>query len=58
MPIGGNQFGGQAADVTELLALPGLWRGVESQPALEHDAALVAEMIDGRKHTSRPPMFD
>jgi len=45
MPIDGDQLGGEAADVTKLLALPGMRRSLEPQPALELDAALVAEVI-------------
>jgi hypothetical protein len=44
MPIDGDQLGGEAADVTKLLALSGLRRSLEPQPAFELDAALVAEM--------------
>ena len=42
--IARHEFGGQAADVAELLALPGLRNGVEPEPAVGHDAALVAEV--------------
>jgi hypothetical protein len=45
MPIDGDELGRQAADVTELLALSGLRRSLEPQPAFELDAALVAEVI-------------
>jgi hypothetical protein len=44
MPIDGDELGRQAADVTELLALSGLRRSLEPQPAFELDAALVAEV--------------
>jgi len=45
MPIDGDQLGGEAADVTKLLALSGLRRGLEPQPAIELDATLVAEVM-------------
>ncbi len=45
MPIDGDELGGEAADVTKLLALSGLRRSLEPQPAFELDAALVAEVI-------------
>lgn len=44
VPIDGDQFGRETADVSELLALPGLRRGLEPQPAFKLDAALVAEV--------------
>ena len=44
MPIDGDQLGGEAADVTKLLALSGLRRSLEPQPAFELDAALVAKV--------------
>ena len=45
MPIDGDQLGGEAADVTKLLALSGLRRSLEPQPAFELDAAMVAEVM-------------
>jgi hypothetical protein len=45
MPIDGDQLGGEAADVTKLLALPGLRRSLEPQPAFELDAAMVAKVM-------------
>ncbi|HUQ87247.1 MAG TPA: hypothetical protein VM096_06790 [Vicinamibacterales bacterium] len=44
MPIHGYQLRGKAADVTKLLALFGLRRSVEPQPAFELHAAMVAEV--------------
>lgn len=41
MPIDGDELRGQAADITELLALHGLRRGLESEPA----HALGTEMV-------------
>ena len=44
MPFNRNQFSGQAADVAELLALSGMRNRLEPQSAIEHDAAVVAEV--------------
>ena len=44
MPIDGDQFGGEAADVIKLFALSGLRRSLEPQPAFELDATLVAKV--------------
>ena len=45
MPIGRDEFGRETSDVTELLALSGLRRSLEPQPALELDPALVAAVM-------------
>jgi hypothetical protein len=44
VPIDRHELRREAADVAELLALHGLRRSLEPQPAFELDAALVAEM--------------
>jgi hypothetical protein len=48
MPIEGNELRGQAADVAKLLALHGLRRGVESEPADALGTEVVAEVT--REH--------
>jgi hypothetical protein len=44
MQVRGHQFGRQAPDLAELLALSGLRRSLQSEPAIELDAAVVAEV--------------
>ena len=44
MQIDRDEFSREAADVSELLALHGMRRGLESKPAVEHDAEVVAEV--------------
>ena len=44
MPIDGDELGGEAADITKLLALHGLRRGVESEPADHFGTEVVAEV--------------
>ena len=45
MPLDRDQLGGEAADVTKLLALSGLRRSLEPELAFELDAAMVAEVM-------------
>jgi len=44
VPLDRHELRGEAADVAELLALHGLRRGLEPEPAVELDAALVAKV--------------
>ena len=44
VPIDGDELRGEAADVTKLLALHGLRRGLESEPAVQFGTKMVAEM--------------
>jgi hypothetical protein len=44
MPLDGDELRGETADVTKLLALHGLRRGVESEPADQLGTKVVAEM--------------
>jgi hypothetical protein len=44
VPIDGDELRGEAADVTKLLALHGLRRGLESEPAVQLGAEVVAKM--------------
>ena len=44
VPLDRHEFCRQASDITELLALHGVRRSVEPEPAFELDAALVAEV--------------
>ena len=44
MQVDRDEFSREAANIPELLALHGLRRGLESEPALEHDAEVVAEV--------------
>ena len=47
MPIDGDELRGEAADVAKLLALHGLRRGVEPEPADQLGTEVVAEMTLG-----------
>ena len=44
MPLDGDELRGEAADLTELLALHGLRRGLESEPAIKLGTEMVAEV--------------
>ena len=44
MPIDGDELRREAADITKLLALHGLRRGLESEPAFELGTKVVAEV--------------
>jgi uncharacterized coiled-coil protein SlyX len=44
MQVGRHQFGREASDLAELLAMSRLRRSLEPEPAVEHDPALVAEV--------------
>jgi hypothetical protein len=44
MPIDGDELRGEAADLTKLLALHGLRRGLESEPADQLGTEMVAEV--------------
>ena len=44
MPLDRHEFRREASDLAELLALHGLRRSLEPEPAVELDAALVAEV--------------
>jgi hypothetical protein len=44
MPIDGYELRGEAADITKLLALHGLRRGLETEPADHSGQKLVAKM--------------
>ena len=44
MPVDGDELRGEAADITKLLALHGLRRGLESEPADQFGTEVVAEM--------------
>jgi len=48
VPIEGNQLRGEAADLEQLLAMHGVRRGVEPEPALEPGPEVVAEVT--REH--------
>ena len=51
VPIDGDELRGEAADVTKLLALHGLRRGLESEPADQLGTEVVAEMTPDRRKT-------
>ena len=44
MPFDGDELRGETADITKLLALHGLRRGLESEPAYELRTKVVAEV--------------
>jgi hypothetical protein len=47
VPLGGDQLRREASDVAELLALHGLWRSVESEPAHALGTEMVAAVTVG-----------
>jgi hypothetical protein len=47
MPVGGNELRREAADLTKLLALYGLRRGVEPEPAVALGPEVVAAVTSG-----------
>ncbi len=51
MPLDGDELRGEAADITKLLALHGLRRGLESEPADQFGTEVVAEMMADRRKT-------
>ena len=44
MPVDGHELRGETADVAELLALHGLRRGLESEPAVQFGTEVVAKV--------------